>query len=137
MPLKLDSTGHLSLVGPGALRALPTFEERLRARLELFCAEQGLPSPVREYQLVPHRRFRGDLCWPTYRVCIEAMGGTWSGGRHVRGEGYERDLWKCLESAASGWVVLGVTPKMIANDWEHVTRALVAVFKLRGLQTPP
>jgi hypothetical protein len=42
-------------------------------------------------------------------------GGAWSGGRHTRGAGFEKDLEKYAEALILGWRVLRVTPKQIAD----------------------
>lgn len=40
------------------------------------------------------RRFRADIWVPAGRFTVEVNGGSWTGGRHVRGLGYENDLIK-------------------------------------------
>ena len=37
---------------------------------------------------------------------MEIDGGTWSGGRHVRGDGYRRDCEKLNAATLAGWRVL-------------------------------
>ncbi|HEY7313861.1 MAG TPA: hypothetical protein VH643_31215 [Gemmataceae bacterium] len=54
----------------------------------------GLPPPNREHRFAPPRRWRFDLAWPSLRLALEIEGGTWTGGRHVRGKGYENDREK-------------------------------------------
>lgn len=78
-------------------------------------AAAGLPGPVAEYRFAPPRRWAFDLCWPHRRVALEVEGGTWSGGRHVRGRGYERDCEKYSEAAILGWAVLRVTTAMVRD----------------------
>ena len=75
--------------------------------------EAGLPLPIREYCFHPSRRWRFDWAWLDYRVALEWEGGTWSGGRHVRGKGYEEDCRKYSEAAILGWRVLRVTTAML------------------------
>jgi hypothetical protein len=48
----------------------------------------GIPAPIREYRFAPPRRWRFDLAWPSLRLALEIEGGTWTGGRHVRGNGF-------------------------------------------------
>jgi very-short-patch-repair endonuclease len=40
------------------------------------------------------RRWAADFCWPSQRLIVEVDGGTWTGGRHVTGSGYHKDLEK-------------------------------------------
>lgn len=77
--------------------------------------DDGLPEPEREYRFHPIRRWRFDLCFPEYKVAVEAEGGTWDGGRHVTGSGFEKDCAKYNEAAIMGWLVLRVTGRHIAN----------------------
>ena len=49
----------------------------------------GLAAPIREHRFAPPRRWRFDYAWPDRRLALEVEGGTWTGGRHVRGRGYE------------------------------------------------
>ena len=75
----------------------------------------GLPVPCREYRFAPPRRWRFDYAWPDRRLALEVEGGTWAGGRHVRGKGYEGDCEKYNAAALLGWTVLRVTTAML-ND---------------------
>jgi hypothetical protein len=87
----------------------------------------GLPEPEREVRFHPTRRWRFDQAWLEYKVACEVEGGTWAGGRHVTGSGFERDCSKYNEAAILGWLVIRVTGKHIANGkalvW--IRRALV------------
>jgi hypothetical protein len=90
----------------------------------------GLPSPVREHRFHLVRRWRFDFAWPPELVALEVEGGTWTGGRHVTGSGYAKDLEKYNKAAIIGWLVLRVTPEMIDDG-----RALVwleEALALRG-----
>jgi very-short-patch-repair endonuclease len=78
----------------------------LEAELVLMLEARGLPAPVREYRFDPQRRWRFDFAWPDRMLAVEIEGGTWSGGRHTRGSGYEADLEKYNAAALSGWTVL-------------------------------
>src|SRR5690348_7925662 len=78
-------------------------------------AAAGLPEPIREYRFAPPRRWRFDLAWPSFRVALEIEGGTWAGGRHVRGEGFERDAEKYNAATLAGWRVLRVTTGMVRD----------------------
>ena len=62
--------------------------------------------PLREHQFAPPRKWRFDFCWPDYLVAVEVEGGTWSGGRHVTGSGFAKDIEKYNAAAVRGWCVL-------------------------------
>lgn len=73
----------------------------------------GLPEPQREFLFHRKRKWRFDLAWPDLLIAVEIEGGIWTGGRHVRGEGYEADCEKYNEAQLDGWMVLRFTPGMI------------------------
>lgn len=74
----------------------------------------GLPSPQREYRFCD-RRYRLDLCWPERRCALEIHGGTWNGGRHVRGKGFENDRAKMNEARLLGWTVIEATADQVKS----------------------
>lgn len=74
-----------------------------------------LPLPVVEHVFAPPRRWRFDYAWPSARVALEVDGGTFTGGRHVTGAGYSRDLEKLNTALIMGWRVLRVTPAMVED----------------------
>lgn len=98
------------------------WERLLSFQLQLL----GLPLPVREYRFHPTRKWRFDLCYPDNRLAIEIEGATYSGGRHVRGKGYEEDCLKYDEAAIAGWAVLRFTGPMVEEGraTELIARAL-------------
>ena len=55
-------------------------------------------------------------------------GGTWSGGRHVRGDGYRRDCEKLNAATLAGWRVLRFVGRQVKTGEaiETVQRALGA-----------
>lgn len=83
--------------------------------LDAVLRAAGLPPPLREYRFAPPRRWRFDCAWPAQRIALEIEGGTWTGGRHVRGRGYEGDCVKYSEAALRGWRVLRVTTAMLRD----------------------
>ena len=101
--------------GPSAL------EETLRLQLE----HRGL-EPAREHRFHARRKWRFDFAFPDVLVAVEVEGGTHSGGRHTRGEGFERDCEKYAEAAIAGWLLIRVTARMINNGTalDLVRRAL-------------
>jgi len=75
----------------------------------------NLPVPQREYRFHPVRKWRFDLAYPSRFIAIECDGGTWSGGRHVRGAGYQRDAEKFNAASRLGWAVFHYTGAMIRS----------------------
>ncbi len=79
------------------------------------CKAAGLPTPVSEFRFHPTRRWRFDLAFVSQRLAVEIDGGLYTGGRHSRGQGRERDLEKLAEALCLGWRVLVVSPRMIQD----------------------
>ncbi|MCS7295531.1 MAG: hypothetical protein NZ761_09060 [Dehalococcoidia bacterium] len=88
----------------------------------------GLPEPEREYRFLPGRRFRFDFAWPSARVALEIEGGRFAGGRHVRPEGYARDVVKYSAAAALGWRVIRAVPEQVEDG-----RAVLLVAAVLGV----
>ncbi len=99
------------------------------------CKAAGLPEPTAEYRFHPVRKWRMDLAWPERQLYCEVDGGTWVGGRHNRGTGYEKDCEKLNTAAVMGWRGLRVTTGMVKDG-----RALAALeqalrpIKIEGTQ---
>jgi very-short-patch-repair endonuclease len=72
-------------------------------------------NPEPEFRFHPPRRWRFDLAFPDQKIAIECEGGIWSGGRHVRGSGFEKDVEKYNAAALLGWTVLRFTGRMISD----------------------
>ena len=68
-----------------------------------------------QYKFHPTRKWRFDFAWPTIKVAVEIQGGTWTGGAHVRGAGYEKDCEKLNNAVLLGWKVLYFTSKMVRS----------------------
>ena len=92
-----------------------------RTALEDHFAQQvsalGLPKPVREYRFDASRRWRFDFAWPGFAIAVELDGGTHSGGRHVRGDGFERDVEKMNAATAAGWRVYRYTSGRVRSGF--------------------
>jgi len=77
-------------------------------------------EPVREHVFHDDRGWRLDFAWPSRRVAVEMQGGTWTQGRHTRGQGYEDDCEKLAEAQLLGWIVFYVTRGMLERDPQRV-----------------
>lgn len=74
-----------------------------------------LPTPIVEHRFAPPRMWRFDFAWPDRMLALEIDGGSWSGGRHTTGQGFEADCEKYSEAAVLGWRVIRVTPRMVVD----------------------
>lgn len=88
------------------------------------CKAYGLPVPEREFRFHPDRKFRFDYAFPAHKLAIEQDGGIYSGGRHVRGKGYENDMEKMNLAVLAGWRVLRYTPQRILDAIPEIAEAL-------------
>lgn len=70
---------------------------------------------VKEYKFHPSRAWRFDFAIPECRVAVEVEGGVFNGGRHIRPDGFLRDMEKYNEAAAAGWLVLRVLPSELLS----------------------
>lgn len=82
------------------------------ATFAIHCQAFNL-SPEREFRFHPGRRWRIDFAFPEHKIAVEIEGGIWSGGRHVRGSGYSKDLEKYNMLALNGWRLLRFSPQMV------------------------
>ncbi len=99
-------------------------------KFELLLKALKFPEPEREYPFAKAigRKWRFDYAWPDVRsecyyddfihcpVALEIDGGNFSGGRHVRPIGFEKDCEKINEAQRLGWKVYRFTPSMITAE---------------------
>lgn len=87
-----------------------------------------LPEPCAEWLFWPKRKFRFDFAWPNEipPLAVECDGGTWVGGRHTSGTGFETDCVKLNEATLRGWRVLRFTGGMIERG--EAIAALLRAF---------
>ena len=92
-------------------------KSELEEMLLLFIKSEDLPIPKREYCFAKSvgRRWRFDFAYDNLKIGIECEGGIYSGGRHVRGKGFENDCEKYDCAAMMGWTVLRFTRGMIES----------------------
>jgi len=77
---------------------------------------------VADHKFHPHRRWEFDIAIPRRKIAIEYDGGTFNGGRHVRGVGFSGDCQKINKGQIFGWRVLRYTCDMLENDPMQVLR---------------
>ena len=89
----------------------------LEASFSTIWRQLGFPDVwLPEFRFDDVRRFRLDFADPVSKVGVELDGGTWSGGRHTRGYGFESDCVKGNLAISRGWVVFHLTTRMLAAD---------------------
>jgi very-short-patch-repair endonuclease len=99
---------------------------KLEALLALHMKSAGL-KPETEYRFHPPRRWRFDFAFPDQKIAIECEGGIYSGGRHVRGAGFQADVVKYNQAALDGWTLLRFTGEMIRNG--SALKTIEEIFK--------
>ncbi len=73
----------------------------------------GIPFQ-REFRFAPPRKWRADFII-SLRLLVEVDGGSWTGGRHTSGAGFEKDCEKQSAAAIAGYRVIRVTPAMVED----------------------
>lgn len=79
-----------------------------------------------EFRFHPPRRWRWDYAVPSMKLAIEYHGGIYSGGRHVRGIGFEKDREKMNTGQLDGWTILELTEDMVKSGkaYEMIEKAI-------------
>jgi very-short-patch-repair endonuclease len=78
--------------------------------LTVICRTDLNVGCVKEYRFHPKRKWRFDYAIPEHRIALEVEGGVWSGGRHIRAQGFLGDMEKYNTATLMGWRVLRTTP---------------------------
>ena len=117
-----------------AKRVLALPEPRLRLsepeeQLAWQLRSEGLTFE-REYRFHESRLWRLDFWFAGAKLGVEIDGGGWTGGRHSRGAGIERDCEKASHIAMAGYRLMRVTPGQVKRG-EALQWILVAL----GLRT--
>jgi len=121
-----------------------TTKSKLRAKandlkVRHWCKINNWAAPVSELKFHPVRKWRFDWAWPDLRAALELNGGTFTGGRHIRGIGYERDCEKIAVAMTMGWAVLSVTTRQfrsgVAFQWLDDILVIAASHDLTCLRT--
>jgi very-short-patch-repair endonuclease len=87
---------------------------------------------VKEYKFCNDRRWKNDYAIIDLKIAIEIEGGTFSGGRHTRGEGYKNDCIKYNTAQCMGWIVLRFTTDMIKESPDIVLTHIEEALRLRS-----
>jgi len=99
-------------------------EDRFDRAWSAYTADEGHGHRLATPELAPFTdrpRMRLDRAWPVSKVAVEIHGGTWSGGRHVSGAGFQRDCEKRCLAARDGWALFEFTADMVkADEWYRI-----------------
>lgn len=98
----------------------------LERDLELQLKSAKSPSWQAEFRFDAKRRWRFDFAWPEKAIAVEVMGGTWRGGRHTRGAGYEQDCEKSNAAQRAGWRVFKYTSRMVKSG--HAAKDIMEIL---------
>lgn len=102
---------------------------QIQPRHDLFtttCKTDIGVEAVKELLFHQGRNWRFDYAIPEHRIAIEVEGGVWSRGRHVRPQGFLKDMEKYNTAAMSGWLLLRVTPdELMTNKCFEMIKAAI------------
>jgi hypothetical protein len=120
---------------PGLIKVAPKVtaipdDSPLAAEFKRNWRALGGPDLAEEHEFDGKRRWRFDFCHLAAKVAIEIDGGVWSGGRHVRGQGYINDCSKCNAAMARGWRVFHLATGMMGPQHLEPIIALLQEGKL-------
>lgn len=90
----------------------------------------GVAFGAIEHKFHQVRDWRFDVAWPSLKVAVELHGGTRSGGRHVRGDGFQGDCHKVNAAVIRGWRVLAYTSDDVRKRPQAVVREVLEVLRL-------
>jgi very-short-patch-repair endonuclease len=95
--------------------------------LKLHLQSEKIPFE-QEYRFHDSRRWRADFAFPQRKLLVEVDGAIWTGGRHTRGAGWEKDAEKLNAAAILGYRVLRFSPGMVRRGEaiETIKRCLEA-----------
>jgi very-short-patch-repair endonuclease len=102
--------------------------ELMRAALTRIRQFQ-LPEPQSEFMFSPVGDWRLDLAYPEHHIGLELHGGTFSRGRHIRGQGFADDRRKMNQALLEGWRVYEFTREMISDELPRVLQVALAMVK--------
>lgn len=87
---------------------------KLAKEFHLQILGEGLRMEM-EHRFHPKRRWRFDFADIDLKVAVEVHGGTFSGGRHTRGVGFEKDREKMNTAQLMGWLVIEATSNQVKS----------------------
>lgn len=95
---------------------------------EKMVFDKGVTGYVRGYKFHPSRKWKFDFAFHDKMIAVEIEGGTWTGGRHTRGKGFENDCIKYNAATKAGWKIFRYTTNMVENG-----NAIEEILEILGL----
>jgi very-short-patch-repair endonuclease len=92
------------------------------------------PVPVTQYlfaKAAMGRLWLADFCWIDERLIVEIQGGTWNGGGHVTGGGYQKDCERMNAAQELGYRILYYTPQMVKREPNEVVAQVKRFINLQ------
>ena len=81
-----------------------------------LCHSELHAECIKEHRFYLPRKWRFDYALPRYKIAVEVEGGGWTGGRHIRPQGFLGDIEKYNTATLLGWRVFRTTPnKLLSN----------------------
>jgi hypothetical protein len=134
-----DTAGRVTKIKTPPIPQSSSLESLFDLLLRVYAPD--LPKPESEYAFDAgqNRKWRFDRAWHTVNGCvvklaIECEGGIQSGGRHVRPQGYEKDLEKYNLAAEHGWLLLRFSTEMLNKHPQDCMQMIVRVYQQRMKQ---
>lgn len=97
------------------MKVYPAFTSRLTHMIYYMLKAKKIDFEI-EYMFHPTRRWRFDFAIVYKKIAIEAEGGIYKSGRHVRAIGYNNDCEKYNNATLLGWKVYRFTDMMIKDN---------------------
>ena len=97
------------------LKNPPIRLSRLEETFALHLKAKKITGFEREYRFDDKRRWRVDFAWPELKIAVEIEGGTYTQGRHNRGNGFENDCEKYNALTEQGWSLFRYTGAMVKS----------------------
>ena len=85
-------------------------KQKIRDVFTIICKTDLNVECVKEHRFHPKRMWRFDYAIPKHKIAVEVEGGVWTGGRHIRPQGFLGDIEKYNTATLMGWRVFRVTP---------------------------
>jgi hypothetical protein len=99
---KVRSRKNSSKITPPSQPTSDMFTRLCHSELHAEC--------IKEHRFYNPRKWRFDYALPRYKIAVEVEGGVWTGGRHIRPQGFLGDIEKYNTATLLGWRVFRTTP---------------------------
>lgn len=107
-------------------------QQKIRDVFTVICKTDLNLECIKEYRFHPKRMWRFDYAIPEHKIALEVEGGVWTGGRHIRPQGFLGDIEKYNTATLMGWKVFRVTPDELykTSTFNLIKQAISGDFAL-------